>query len=68
MDRQTKTILKSKTFWVNIFTVAVVLLNREQEVIDPILIEPLALIVLPFVNIVLRMVTTKPVSVRKPKE
>ncbi len=65
MDKETKTILTSKTFWVNFLTVGVVLLNRNEQVIDPILIEPLALVVLPFVNIVLRMVTTKPVRVRK---
>jgi hypothetical protein len=61
MDKETKTILTSKTFWVNFLTVGVVLINRHEQVIDPILIEPLALVVLPFVNIVLRMVTTKPV-------
>ncbi len=65
MDKETKTILTSKTFWVNFLTVGVVLINRHEQVIDPILIEPLALVVLPFVNIVLRMITTKPVRVRK---
>ncbi len=68
MDKETKTILTSKTFWVNFLTVGVVLLNRNEQVIDPALIEPLALVVLPFANIVLRMITTKPVSVRKPKQ
>ena len=61
MDKETKTILTSKTFWVNFLTVGVVLINRHEQVIDPILIEPLALVVLPFANIVLRMITTKPV-------
>ncbi len=65
MDKETKTILTSKTFWVNFLTVGVVLINRHEQVIDPVLIEPLALVVLPFVNIVLRMITTKPVRVRK---
>lgn len=65
MDRETKTILKSKTFWVNVFTVVVILANRTEELIDPLLVEPLALVVLPFVNIFLRMITTKPVRVRK---
>jgi hypothetical protein len=68
MDKETKTILTSKTFWVNFLTVGVVLLNRNEQVVDPALIEPLALVVLPFANIVLRMITTKPVSVRKPKQ
>lgn len=65
MDKETKTILTSKTFWVNFLTVGVVLLNRNEQVVDPALIEPLALVVLPFANIVLRMITTKPVRVRK---
>lgn len=65
MDKETKTILTSKTFWVNFLTVGVVLINRHEQVIDPILIEPLALVVLPFVNIVLRMITTKPVRIKK---
>jgi hypothetical protein len=65
MDKETKTILTSKTFWVNFLTVGVVLLNRNEQVIDPALIEPLALVVLPFANIVLRMITTKPVRIKK---
>lgn len=65
MDKETKTILTSKTFWVNFLTVGVVLLNRNEQVVDPALIEPLALVVLPFANIVLRMITTKPVRIKK---
>lgn len=65
MDKETKTILTSKTFWVNFLTVGVVLINRNEQVVDPALIEPLALVVLPFANIVLRMITTKPVRIKK---
>ncbi len=65
MDKETKTILTSKTFWVNFLTVGVVLLNRNEQAVDPALIEPLALVVLPFANIVLRMITTKPVRIKK---
>ena len=68
MDRETKNILTSKTFWVNALTVAVVILNRQEQIIDPVLIEPLALVVLPFVNIFLRAITKKPVRVTKRKE
>lgn len=68
MDKETKTILTSKTFWVNALTVIVVIVNRQEQVIDPVLIEPIALVVLPFVNIVLRAVTKKPVRVAKRKE
>jgi len=67
MDTETKNILTSKTFWVNALTVVVVFLNRSEQVVDPTLIEPLALVVLPFVNILLRAVTNKPVRIRKVK-
>lgn len=68
MDKETKSILTSKTFWVNALTVIVVIVNRQEQVIDPVLIEPIALIILPFVNILLRAVTKKPVRVTKRKE
>jgi hypothetical protein len=61
MDNETKNILSSKTFWVNVLTVIVVILNRNTKVIDPLLVEPLAVIVLPFVNIGLRAITNKTV-------
>lgn len=65
MDRETKNILTSKTFWVNALTVVVVIINRQEEIIDPVLIEPIALVLLPFVNIFLRAITKKPVRVSK---
>lgn len=68
MDKETKSILTSKTFWVNALTVAVVIINRQEQVIDPVLIEPIALVLLPFVNIFLRAITKKPVRVVKSKE
>lgn len=64
MDSETKSILQSKTFWVNVITVIVVLLNRNQEVVDPMLIEPLAVVLLPFVNIGLRAITKEAVSLK----
>ena len=68
MDKETKNILTSKTFWVNVLTVSVVIVNRQEQVIDPVLIEPIALVLLPFVNIFLRAITKKPVRVTKRKE
>lgn len=68
MDKETKSILTSKTFWVNALTVVVVIINRQGQVVDPMLVEPLALVILPFVNIFLRSVTKKPVRVTKRKE
>lgn len=65
MDKETKNILTSKTFWVNALTVVVVIINRQEEIIDPVLIEPIALVLLPFVNIFLRAITKKPVRVSK---
>jgi len=65
MDQETKSILSSKTFWVNLLTVVVLLVNRKEQIIDPLVVEPLAVVVLPFVNVVLRMVTTKPVRIGK---
>jgi len=62
MDNETKSILVSKTFWVNVLTVVVVILNRNVEVVDPLLIEPLAVVILPFVNIGLRAITKEAVK------
>tara|TARA_R110000764_G_scaffold74462_1_gene151051 strand:- start:357 stop:557 length:201 start_codon:yes stop_codon:yes gene_type:complete len=64
MDIETKNILSSKTFWVNVLTIGVVVLNRNTKVIDPLLVEPLAVIILPFVNIGLRAITNKTVSLK----
>lgn len=64
MDNATKNILESKTFWINVITVVVVILNRNTKVVDPILIEPLAVVVLPFVNIGLRVITKAPIGLR----
>ncbi len=64
MDSETKSILQSKTFWVNVITVIVVLLNRNQELVDPLLIEPLAVVLLPFVNIGLRAITKEAVALK----
>lgn len=63
MDNETKNILTSKTFWVNLFTIGVIIVNRKGKVIDPILIEPVVVVILPFINILLRTITTKPVVV-----
>ena len=65
MDENTKSILSSKTFWVNLLTVVILLVNRKEQIIDPLVVEPLAVVLLPFVNMVLRMVTTKPVRIGK---
>jgi hypothetical protein len=64
MDNETKNILASKTFWVNMITVAVVILNRNTKVVDPALIEPLAVVLLPFVNIGLRAITKEAVRLK----
>ena len=62
MDENTKSILTSKTFWVNLLTVVVILINRKERLVDPLIVEPLAVVILPFVNVVLRAVTTKSVK------
>lgn len=64
MDNETKNILVSKTFWVNVITLVVVILNRNTKVVDPLLIEPLAVVILPFVNIGLRAVTKEAVRLK----
>jgi hypothetical protein len=64
MDNETKSILASKTFWVNMITIVVVILNRKTQVVDPLLIEPLAVVILPFVNIGLRAITKSAVSLK----
>jgi len=63
MDEETKNILTSKTFWVNLLTVAVIVVNRGEKVVDPAIIEPIVLVLLPFINIGLRAITKKPVKV-----
>lgn len=63
MDNETKNILTSKTFWVNLLTIGVIIVNRKDKIIDPILIEPAVVVILPFINILLRTITTKPVVV-----
>ncbi len=62
MDENTKSILTSKTFWVNLLTVVVILINRKERIVDPLIVEPLAVVILPFVNMVLRSITNKPVK------
>jgi archaellum biogenesis protein FlaJ (TadC family) len=57
MEDKTKSILISKTFWVNVLTIVVILLNRNARVIDPLLIEPFAVVTLPLVNVGLRAIT-----------
>lgn len=64
MDDETKNILVSKTFWVNMITIVVVILNRNTKVVDPLLIEPLAVVILPFVNIGLRAITKEAVRLK----
>ena len=64
MDNETKSILVSKTFWVNVITIVVVILNRNTKVVDPLLIEPLAVVILPFANIGLRAVTKEAVRLK----
>jgi hypothetical protein len=64
MDNETKNILASKTFWVNILTVAVLILNRKVVVVDPLMIEPLAAVLLPFINIGLRAITKQAVTLK----
>ena len=64
MDNETKSILLSKTFWVNMITIVVVILNRKTQVVDPALIEPLAVVILPFANIGLRAITKSAVSLK----
>ena len=64
MENETKNILVSKTFWVNVITLVVVILNRNTKVVDPLLIEPLAVVILPFVNIGLRAVTKEAVRLK----
>ena len=64
MDNETKSILASKTFWVNMITIVVVILNRNTKVVDPLLIEPLAVVILPFVSIGLRAITKNAVSLK----
>jgi hypothetical protein len=63
MDNETKNILTSKTFWVNLLTIGVIIANRKGKVIDPMLIEPVVVVILPFVNILLRTITSTPVKV-----
>ena len=64
MDNETKSILVSKTFWVNVITVVVIILNRNAEVVDPLLIEPLAVVILPFANVCLRAITKDAVRLK----
>lgn len=63
MDNETKSIFASKTFWVNLITVVVVVLNRKSQVVPPEVVEPLALVILPFVNMWLRKITNSPVRI-----
>lgn len=55
-----KSILESKTFWINILTVAVAILNGTYgEIVPP----EIALPVLAVINILLRIVTRQPVKI-----
>tara|TARA_R110000782_G_scaffold210163_1_gene298254 strand:- start:210 stop:410 length:201 start_codon:yes stop_codon:yes gene_type:complete len=62
MDNETKSIFLSKTLWVNLLTVILIILNRSDVVVDPTLIEPLVVVILPVLNMALRIVTNKPVA------
>ncbi len=64
MENKAKSILISKTFWVNALTVMVILINRNAKVIDPLLIEPFAVVTLPLVNVGLRAITKGDVSLK----
>tara|TARA_R110000772_G_scaffold94334_4_gene192181 strand:- start:8969 stop:9169 length:201 start_codon:yes stop_codon:yes gene_type:complete len=62
MDDETKNVLLSKTMWVNLLTVVLIVINRYDLVVDPAIIEPLVVVILPVLNMVLRAVTKKPVT------
>jgi hypothetical protein len=62
MDDETKNVLLSKTMWVNLLTVVLIVINRYDLVVDPAIIEPLVVVILPVLNMALRAVTKKPVT------
>jgi hypothetical protein len=62
MDNETKSLFLSKTLWFNLLSIILVVANRYGVVIDPALIEPALLVILPFVNMALRFVTKKSVT------
>jgi hypothetical protein len=62
MDNETKNVFLSKTLWVNLLTVILIILNRRDVVVDPAIIEPLVVVLLPVINMALRLVTKKPVT------
>ena len=56
-----KSIFTSRTFWVNLLTVIFMLVNRKEQIIDPDIIDPLVVVILPLLNIGLRAITKEPV-------
>lgn len=64
MDQATKSILESKTFWVNVLTFLFLIVNRKEQILDPAFIEPGVAILLPFVNIWLRYITKSGVHIK----
>jgi hypothetical protein len=62
MDNETKSIFLSKTLWFNLLSIVLLVVNRYDVVIDPAVVEPMVALILPLINMGLRLVTKKPVT------
>lgn len=65
-----KSILASKTFWINLITIAIAIITSVTgaDVLPAEYVAYATSIVLPVLNIVLRAFTDKPVEMRLPKK
>lgn len=55
---ETKPLFASKTFWFNVLTLVAVMLNRQGEVLDPTMVDTLALALATVGNVILRKITS----------
>lgn len=65
MTKESKHMLTSKTFWVNLIALVAILLGTQGVAISPEEQGAMVAGILAIVNVALRLVTTKPVRIKR---